>query len=113
MNVRQLELFVSSVLRIGVWVSGILILSGLILFLATGDASCPYGDLTLNWIIHGDPFFEPSHVIFLGLITLVVTPLLRVAASIISYVAERDWIFATITSFVLTILIIGMILGLG
>jgi len=113
MNVRQLELFVSNVLRIGVVVSGILILTGLGLYLWTGDISCPYGIPTLKWILWGDPFFMPSHILFLGFITLVLTPLCRVAASVIAYTYERDWIFAAITGLVLTVLVTGMVLGLG
>jgi uncharacterized membrane protein len=113
MNVRQLELFISNVLRIGVVVSGALIISGLTLYLATGDVCYPNGEATLSWIINGDPFFAPSHILFIGFLTLVATPLLRVAVSVLVYVVERDWIYTAITGFVLTILIIGMVLGLG
>jgi len=113
LNVRQLELFVSNVLRVGVALSGLLILTGLGFFLWTGDVSCPYGIASLDWILWGDPFFEPSHILFLGFITLVLTPLCRVGASVIAYTYERDWIFATITGFVLVVLVAGMILGLG
>ena len=113
MNVRDLELFVSNVLRIGVAVSGVLIMIGLGLYLVTGDNSCPTGIATLQWIIYGAPFFGPSHILFLGFLTLVATPLLRVAASVIAYIIEKDWIYAAITGFVLVVLVIGMVLGLG
>ena len=113
MNVRDLELFVSNVLRIGVAVSGVLIMIGLGLYMVTGDNSCPTGISTLQWIIYGDPFFAPSHILFLGFLTLVATPLLRVAASVIAYIIEKDWIYAAITGFVLVVLLIGMVLGLG
>ena len=113
MNVRQLELFVSNVLRFGVMASGILIMFGLGLFFVTGDVSCPTGDASLQWIIYGDPFFAPSHILFLGFLTLVVTPLLRVAASTVAYVVEKDWVYAAITGFVLVVLVLGMVLGLG
>ena len=113
MNVRQLELFVSNVLRFGVMASGILIMFGLGLYIVTGDISCPTGDSSLQWIIYGDPFFAPSHILFLGFLTLVVTPLLRVAASTVAYVVEKDWVYSAITSFVLVVLVLGMVLGLG
>lgn len=113
MNVRQLELFVSNVLRFGVILSGALIILGLGLFLATGNTSCPNGIATLDWIIHGSPFFLPSHILFFGFLTLVLTPLLRVAASTIAYTIERDWTYTAITGFVLIVLLLGMILGLG
>ena len=83
MKVNELELFVSNVLRAGVMISGVLITIGLGLFIMTGDISYPNGDCTLHWFIYGDPFFAPSHVIFMGFLSLVVTPLLRVAASVL------------------------------
>jgi uncharacterized membrane protein len=113
MNVRQLELFVSNVLRIGVAISGLLILIGLGLFLITGDNSLQFGVSTLDWIIWGSPFLEPSHILFLGFIVLVLTPLCRVGASVIAYIYQRDWAFASITGFVLLVLVAGMVLGLG
>lgn len=113
MNVKELELFVSNVLRIGVAVSGVLIMIGLGLYVITGDNSCPTGEATLQWIIYGAPFFGPSHILFLGFLTLVATPLLRVAASVIAYIVEKDWIYAAITGFVFTVLVIGIVLGLG
>jgi uncharacterized membrane protein len=113
MNVRQLELFVSNVLRIGVLVSGALIITGLSLFIITGDSCYPNGETSLNWILYGDPFLSPSHILFLGFLTLVATPLLRVAASTLAYVVEKDWAYAAITGFVLTVLLIGIVLGLG
>ena len=113
MNVKELEFFVSNVLRIGVAVSGALILLGLAIFVVTGDASFPFGIATFHWIIFGDPFFMPSHILFMGFLTLVMTPLLRVATSVFAYLVEKDWIYAVITGFVLTVLVAGMILGLG
>ncbi len=113
MNVRQLELFVSNVLRFGVAASGVLILFGMGLYIVTGDISCPTGDTSLQWIIYGAPFFAPSHILFLGFLTLVVTPLLRVVASTIAYAIEGDWTYTAITGFVLVVLVAGMVLGLG
>ena len=113
MNVKDLELFVSSVLRVGVLVSGILIVIGLGLFIITGDSGYPNGDASLEWIINGDPFLSPSHILFMGFLVLVITPLLRVGASVLAYAFEKDWTYVAITGFVLSILVIGMVLGLG
>jgi uncharacterized membrane protein len=90
-----------------------LIFMGMGLFLWTKDNSCPYGIMSLDWILWGNPFLEPSHVIFIGLLILIVTPLIRVFASIIAYIIDRDWTYVIITSTVLVILITGMILGVG
>lgn len=113
MNVRKLEYFVSNVLRIGVVASGVLILAGLGLFIATGDVCYPNGEASIHWILWGDPFFSPSHILFIGFLILVLTPLFRVLTSVFAYSVDRDWVYAGITAFVLTVLILGMILGLG
>jgi len=113
MSVRRLEAFVSGVLRMGVAVSGTLILSGMALLLWSGDVSCPYGVLSVGWVLWGDPFLQPSHVLFLGFLVLIATPVIRVAASVAAYVMGRDWVYVAITGFVLVVLVSGMFMGLG
>lgn len=113
MTIKKLELLVARVLQVGVVISGILILIGLGLFLWTGDTCYQFGEPSLEWIIWGDPFFAPSHILFLGFIILVMTPLFRVAASVFAYLIEGDVVYTTITGFVLVILVLGMALGLG
>jgi uncharacterized membrane protein len=112
-NNTRSEFFVSILLRAGVVISGLLMVIGLALFWLTGDASCPTGLLTLNWIIWGDPFLMPSHMIFLGFLILVMTPVLRVATSVLIYLRSEDWMFTVITSTVLIILVLSMSFGIG
>ncbi len=113
MSVRKLEALVSGVLRTGVFMSGALILSGMALLLWSGDISCPYGVLSVGWVLWGDPFLQPSHVLFLGFLVLIATPVIRVAASVLAYLMDRDWLYVVITGFVLTVLVAGMFMGLG
>lgn len=112
-NVREMELFVSSVLRLGVITSGILMITGIVLLWSTGDTSSPLGVLEAAWIIGGSPFLEPSHVLFIGFLVLISTPLLRILATTMAYTRMKDWIFATITGTVLVILLISITLGIG
>ena len=113
MNVRKIEAFISSILRYGVELSGLLIIIGISIFLWTGDESCPFGILSLDWILWGSPFFEPSHILFIGFLILVATPLIRVMASVIAYSLNHDWTYTVITGSVLLILMIGIALGIG
>jgi uncharacterized membrane protein len=110
---NRLEFFVYMLLRLVVVISGLLLVIGLALFWLTGDASCPTGLLTLDWIIWGDPFLMPSHVIFLGFLILVMTPVLPVASSVLIYLKSEDWMFTAITSTVLIILALSMSFGIG
>ena len=113
MSARRLEEFVSGVLRIGVALSGLLILSGMALLLWSGDVSNPNGGLSVGWVLWGEPFLQPSHVMFLGFLVLIATPVLRVAVSVVAYAADRDWLYVAITGLVLSVLVAGMFLGLG
>jgi uncharacterized membrane protein len=111
--VKRMENLLSSVLRTGVLLSGALILIGLALTVLTGDMSYPNGDMSLSWIIWGDPFLTPSHILFLGFLTLIATPVLRIVVSTIVYLKINDRAFAAITALVLVILAIGFTLGVG
>ena len=108
-----MERVTSHILRLGVLASAALILVGLALTAVTGDTSDPYGLPDPDWIFWGDPFLEPSHVIYLGFMTLISIPVLNVVASILVFVRARDGAFAAISSIVLIILILGFTMGAG
>jgi uncharacterized membrane protein len=112
-DVREMELFVSSVLRFGVIASGIFMVMGIALLWSTGDASSPLGVLEATWIIRGSPFLEPSHVLFMGFLVLISTPLLRIMATTMAYSRMKDWTYAAITGGVLLILLVSITLGIG
>ena len=48
-----------------------------------------------------------------GFVALMMTPVLRVIASIVGFAQERDWVFALITIGVLTLLAGGLWMALG
>jgi uncharacterized membrane protein len=52
-------------------------------------------------------------VLFLGFLVLVATPMVRVAASVVAYVMDGDWVYAAITGLVFAVLVAGMFMGLG
>ncbi len=108
-----MEEIASRILRLGVIASAALVLIGLALTAITGDTSHPYGLPDLDWIIWGDPFLAPSHVIYLGFMILISTPVLNIIASILMFIKARDGTFAAIASLVLLILIVGFTLGIG
>ncbi len=112
-SVKRMEALVSTILRAGVLMSGALILFGLTLMIVTGDTTLPNGNMDLDWLIMGDPFFAPSHILFLGFLTLIATPVLRIVASIYVYTKLHDNAFTTITTIVLFVLAVSFTLGIG
>jgi uncharacterized membrane protein len=108
-----LEVFFSKLLRLGVVLSGLLMIIGLGLLWLTGNTDCSTGVMTLDWILFGDPFFEPSHILFMGFLILVGTPIFPLIMSTVSFYKTKDWIYTIITSSVLIILLVSMSLGIG
>jgi uncharacterized membrane protein len=90
----QLERIVGTVLRVGVTASSVCLAVGLALSFV--DATGPVAGLLLQ----------------VGVLVLLATPIARVAASIVGYVAERDWLFVTLTTIVLVELMASVVAAL-
>jgi uncharacterized membrane protein len=111
--IYRMEKALAWVLRIGVILSGVLIIMGISLMFITKDTSNPYGVMELEWILRGNSFFAPSHILFLGYTVLLSTPVLRVGVSILLYLKAHDIPFTAITLIVFVILIVSMAIGIG
>jgi uncharacterized membrane protein len=119
-KVRKVELAISLVLRIGVVVSVLIIATGLALMFAHHSEYVPisghfsYRQLTARStpfphsfsalgrsIGHGDG----RGIIVLGVLILILTPVLRVAVGVLSFIYEKDPPMAIVTLYVLAVLI--------
>lgn len=112
---------IGNVLRYGVVISSVLVGTGVILILV-GDKSpnfpsilsqlisSDYGKPTLNFsiLVAGVLSLNPIFVIQLGLLILLATPIVRVAASILLFAAEKDMIYVALTVFVLVVLLFSI-----
>jgi uncharacterized membrane protein len=89
-----LERIIGTVLRAGV----------------TASSVCLAVGLGLSFI---DPIGPAaSRLLQVGILVLLATPIARVAASIIGYVGERDWLFVTLTTIVLVELMASVMAAL-
>jgi uncharacterized membrane protein len=106
-----LTVVVSRVLQIGVTLSSIVIGFGVLLsFFHSGSQQI---NATPTQIISGVLALQPEAVIFLGLVILIATPVIRVAISIVSFAFEHDRTFVVISSIVLAILLTSFMLAKG
>ena len=123
------EEIIGWILRIGVSASAICVLLGVIVLFITGGTG--YGATITNLsqlthyvsgaqgrfpttpaeVIAGLAQFKPYALIALGLLLLILTPVIRVAASIVIFLLERDYAYVVITAIVLLILIVSFLLG--
>jgi len=117
MNDRRLELVISVLLRTGVVVSALVVLLGGACFLSEHGQEqpgyrvfhgTPAAYRTISGVIHAAGPSDCGAVIQLGLLLLILTPVVRVAFSLVGFGLERDGTYAVITSIVLAILIYGL-----
>jgi uncharacterized membrane protein len=122
--VGRFELIISELLRLGVTLSLATILVGLgLMFAHHPDYLRSSADLSrltnpgaalphsLRDVIEGVRVWRGQAVVALGLTMLILTPILRVAVSIIAFAMERDRVFIFVTSAVLAVLLISFMLG--
>lgn len=110
---NKVEAIVARCLQIGVGISAAIIFIGLFMFLLTGQSGYPGSAFPTNLtdVFRGVIMLKPYAIILLGLLILILTPVFRVAVSIIAFWKEKDFLYVGITSIVLIILIIGFMLG--
>jgi hypothetical protein len=112
---RRLEHWVHWTLLAGLSTSGLLLLAGLLASLAQGPTRPTTGPPPSPWAVlrgttHGDP---ATILLDLGLLALLATPMLRVAALAVGWSLAGDWRFAGVALVVLSLLGLGLALGLG
>jgi uncharacterized membrane protein len=116
---ERFRLLVSIVLTVGVGISAALIGAGFAAALAVGwqgsligastsaaasAATTDFGDLPSRLAI-----LEPLAIAQLGLLTLLATPVARVATSVVAFASEGDRLYAAITLAVLAILLASIL----
>jgi len=123
-RMRRAELIISAVLRIGVVSSMVVILAGTLLsFLHHREYVTSPAELqrltqpgaavpqTLHDVGKGVAQLRGRSVVAAGLLLLILTPVIRVAASIVAFVIQRDRTYVMITSLVLLLLLLSFSLG--
>jgi uncharacterized membrane protein len=117
---RSIEKMISALLRIGVLVSGsVVVIGGIYYLLRHGREVESYhvfhgaaaSDRIVPQIVGGAISLRARSVIQLGLLLLIATPILRVAFSLIGFSIERDRAYVFITSIVLAVLLYSLVSG--
>ena len=129
----RMEMAISYALRAGVFLSAAVILVGILSFAVrqnTGYARVQPNHLrdiltfhktsgpgffptTLPAVLQGAIAGKPYAIIGLGMILLILTPVVRVALSVLFFLSQRDWLYVGITLFVLAVLTFSLFSGIG
>jgi uncharacterized membrane protein len=114
---KHVEATIGTLLRTGVIVSALFVLTGGILYL-TRYASTPIdyrpfhgepSDLrSISGILNDALAFHSRGIIQFGLLLLIATPVARVAFMVFAFAYVRDWIYVLITLIVLALLIYSL-----
>ena len=115
---QRLELLIGRLLQAGVLLAALVVLiGGAMLLVQFGSATAAFSSFrgepdqlrTLGGIVRAAFGGDSRGIVQLGLVLLIITPLARVALTLIAFVVEKDRIFVAITSFVLAILLYGLL----
>ncbi len=114
---EHVELFIGNLLRWGVVAAALVAAAGGALYLARhGNAVADYH------VFHGQPAsltsvrsvfqdalrFQPIAIIQFGLLLLILTPIARVALSLIAFIKQHDRTYVVVTLIVLGLLLYGL-----
>jgi uncharacterized membrane protein len=91
-DIERLELRVGRLLEIGVTIA----------------SGCLAAGLALWFVLGGTP--AVSRLLTAGLVVLMLTPLARVVASLLTYARLRDWFFVATTVMVFVVLVAAWLL---
>jgi uncharacterized membrane protein len=120
MTDRRIEQTLSTLLRAGVLISGLIVLSGGIYYLAAhGGEPADYRNFMgqpaahriIDQIVASAFALRAQSVIQLGILALIATPILRVVVSLAGFAMERDAKYVGITALVLALLLYSLIEG--
>ena len=112
-EMHDVEILIGQILRIGVIISALVILFGLILLMLTQTSGYPgnvFPDKP-SVILQGVIALKPFAVMMFGIFLLILTPVLRVVVSIYAFAKESDYLYVVITTIVLIILAVSMVVG--
>lgn len=100
----------------GMIVSSILFALGIVLALLHPQ----YIPLSTRWVrsqyhvttvVHGIVHGDPSAILLVATVLLILTPVARVVVSIVAFLVDRDYKFVVVTSIVFLVMVITVILG--
>lgn len=111
-HMELVERWTSKMLRWGVWGSSTLMILGLVMAALLPSAyQAPTANPTLWGLFShflANPL-GPSTLMYLGLVCLMLTPIVRVFAALTGFAAERDWRFVAV-SLVVFLMLIGEVI---
>lgn len=117
---HEIEQLIGRLLQFGVLLAAaVVILGGTAMLVQRGlqnadfhvfqDVAAPLRSLT--GIVRGVLALDSAAIVQLGLVLLILTPVARVALTLVAFVLQRDRLYTGVTAVVLALLLYGLIWG--
>ena len=100
------EILVSATLRVGVALAALCSLVGAIVYFS-GHGSDIASYATFH-AVRVAPALTGIGLLSLGVAVLIATPIVRVAILVVIFLRERDWLYTTVSAFVLGVLLLSL-----
>jgi len=116
----QVEQLIGRLLQIGVLVAAVVALAGGIWLLAQHGREVvnyrvfrgePAMLSSLAGIVRGVAALDTRAIVQAGLVLLILTPVARVALTLVAFVIQRDRTYIVVTAIVLVLLLYGLVYG--
>lgn len=103
---------IAQILAIGFWASIAVIVSGLLLALVRGEG---ISDTTYHMqdVIQEAVDLDPSALVDVGLLGLLLTPLAYVVMALVTFLRQRDWTFVAVCGALLLLFAVTIALALS
>ncbi|WP_084678964.1 DUF1634 domain-containing protein [Flavobacterium reichenbachii] len=118
---KDFQTIIGNLLRYGVWISlSVAFLGGIVYLIHNGSHIEDYSVFKENdrnifevitAVYNGAIQGNGSYLIFVGIILLFLTPVLRVLLSLFSFILEKDYLYVGITLIVIAIIITSISFG--
>lgn len=110
-STEHIEKIIGVIMRIGVSIAAIVLIAGIILALFKNNEVLDMESITIPYLlklsIHGNAYA----IMMIGIFLLILTPIIRVIASIVLFAYEKDKLYTAITTLVLIILLMSFFIG--
>lgn len=110
-EIAEVEVLVGHILLVGVIVSTAIIVVGVVLMLIQNDSQAAFHVASYASVATSLVALRGWAVVYTGLFLLILTPVMRVAVSILGFARCHDKVFVVITCYVLAVLILGFLIG--
>lgn len=115
---KKMEILMGNMLRYGVLLSALFVFGGAVIYLVQHGhekpqyhlfSGEPYRFIHLGQIFKNAFEGQAREIIQLGLLILIATPIARIIFSITGFMLEKDYLYVTITTIVLLVIIVSLV----